>query len=158
MRLFSALLLSILLVAGCSRSAEQQGEVSGKVTFNGKPLPGGRVTFVGAKGYTGSGIISPQGEYSLNSPLGEVRISVDNQMLKEDPKMKSPKAQAYLKKYRIQRPGVTFQSKPDVNGTYVRIPVRYADAGSSGLNFTVTPGSQTHDIELTDDPSTEPGS
>src|SRR5262245_6140514 len=84
-RLFSVLLLSILLVAGCTRSAERQAEVSGKVTYNGKPLPGGRVTFVGSKGYTGSGIISPQGEYSLHSPLGEVQIGVDNRMLKSDP-------------------------------------------------------------------------
>jgi len=179
--LFSVLLLSILFVAGCSRSYEQTAEVSGKVTYHGKPLPGGKVIFVGARGYIGYGIISPQGEYSVKSPLGEVQIGVDNTMLKRDPtfekymgkgmgKSKSPllKDQPEDKSGGAEEPQTKSAKAPagkqlvtgkqGVVGIYLHIPDRYADPTISGLKFTVTPSPQTHDIELTDNPSPPPGS
>ena len=172
-RFFSVLLLSILVVTGCTRSNEQTAEVSGKVTYNGKPLPGGRVTFVTANGYAGHGTISPQGEYSLQSPLGEVQIGVDNTMLRSDPQWEKNKNKGRLpiqqaKKGEAQEPPTKSAKSPAANqrvtgkqgvvGTYIHIPGRYADPTLSGLKFTVTAGSQTHDIELTDNPTPPPGS
>jgi hypothetical protein len=175
-RLFSLLLLSILFVAGCTRSAEQQGEVSGQVTYKGKPLPGGRVTFFGTKGFTGHGIISPQGEYSLKAPLGEVQIAVDNSILKTNPEWEKFKGKGMGegKSPRLKRPpsisggaedsqtksaeAQELQTKHGVTGIYVPIPARYVDPATSGLKFTVESGSQTHNIELTDNPGSTPGS
>lgn len=155
-RLFSAVLLFVLFVAGCSRTAEQQAEVSGKVTYQGKPLPGGRITFVSPQGYTGFAIISPQGEYSLKAPLGEVQISVDNRMLnKDDPNAK--KMAEFIRSQERKKRRAKFDEKlnpatanQDVTGTYVKIPARYTDPSTSGLICTVSPGSQTHDIELSE--------
>jgi hypothetical protein len=156
-RLFCSVLLLLPFVAGCSRPAEQQGEVSGKVTYRGKPLPGGRITFVGAKGYTGAAVISLQGEYHLKAPLGEVHIGVFNQMLnKNNPD--SQKMASFIrgkKEFMKQRAKSDEKSQPataneEVIGTYVKIPARYADPTTSGLTYTVQSGSQTHDVELAD--------
>jgi hypothetical protein len=35
-------------------------------------------------------------------------------------------------------------------GTYVKIPEKYADNKKSGLTYTMIKGKQKHDIELTD--------
>jgi hypothetical protein len=171
MRLFSVLLLSILLVAGCSRSYEQTAEVSGKVIYNGKPLPGGKVIFVGARGYMGFGMINTHGEYSLQAPLGEVQIGVDNRMLKKDAtfekymgkKMdggKSPKLKDAPEGGSGEAPATNqiVTGKQGVVGIYKQIPNRYADPTISGLKFKVTEGSQTHNIELTDAPAPTPES
>jgi hypothetical protein len=165
-RLFSVLLLCILFVVGCNRSYEQTADVSGKVTYLGKPLPGGKITFVGARGYMGFGIISPQGEYSLQSPLGEVEIAVDNTMLKRDPTFEkfmskgmaggknpmlkdAPEGKAEEPQSK-EEAGKQVTGRQGVVGTYISIPGRYANPTLSGLKMTVTQGSHTHNIELTD--------
>jgi hypothetical protein len=150
-RLLSGMLLLGLLLSGCSYSAMgPQGDVSGKVMYNGKPLPGGQVTFLTSKGYTFTSVIDPEGNYKLRAGVGEARIAVDNQMLKTSnepprpsltnhPGMKPP-------------PGAKVEEKksagPTITGTYVSIPEKYRSPDESGLTFTVTKGSQTHDIEL----------
>lgn len=159
-RLFSVLLLAILFIAGCSRTAEQQAEVSGKVTYKGKPLPGGRITFISPKGYSGASVISPQGEYQLNAPVGEVQIGVDNRMLDKNDEFEIAKQrEGYFKgKGRLKKPGSESANTPgpkqEVTGTYVPLPKRYVDPSTSGLTYTVKPGpdSQTHDVELSDNP------
>jgi len=155
-RLFSVLLLSILLISGCTRSVEQQAEVSGKVTYKGKPLPGGRITFISPKGHTGSSVISPQGEYKLKAPIGDVQISVDNRMLnRDDPSsLSSREKEGYLSRGRLKKPSAGGQQPPqqEITGTYVPLPKKYVDSSTSGLKYTVESGSQTHDVELSDNP------
>jgi hypothetical protein len=148
-------LLFVLFVVGCSRTAEQQAEVLGKVTYQGKPLPGGRITFVSPQGYTGIADISPQGEYHVKAPLGEARIGVDNRMLnKDDPNLqKMAKEVGKIERKRRAKLGEKFKTAmadEGITGTYVKIPALYADPSTSGLTCTVSPGSQTHDIELSD--------
>src|SRR5947209_18635287 len=76
------LLMLVLGCAGGSSATPELAPVSGKVTFKGKPLPGGRITFVALKGgQTGSGNIDEKGEYQIRAPVGDVSITVDNQML-----------------------------------------------------------------------------
>ncbi|HBI46455.1 MAG TPA: hypothetical protein DDY78_26920 [Planctomycetales bacterium] len=62
----------------------EHADVSGKVLFQGKPLPGGQVTFVVVKGgFASSGPIGENGNYQIKSPVGDVEISVDNRMLQQ---------------------------------------------------------------------------
>ncbi len=158
MRLLYTLLLSILFIAGChaTRPGEQQGEVSGKVTYKGKPLPGGRISFFGARGYNGMAIISPQGEYSIKAPLGECQIGVDNSILKSDPKQEKYKGKIIKKKPWDKadgdKTGEEMKTSHGVTGIYVPLPAHYADPTTSGLKYTVRSGSQTYDIELSDKP------
>src|SRR5438309_1497865 len=68
--------LLALALAGCGAPT---GEVSGKVTLEGKPLPGGFVAFIGEgdNPATVSGEIHPDGTYSVSKvPVGKVAITV----------------------------------------------------------------------------------
>lgn len=113
----SSLFLGLLaLMTGCAQSAHSVDhvDVSGKVLFQGKPLPGGRVNFITVKGaFASSGAIDKDGHYQLDAPVGDVQICVMNET----------------------------------------IPPQYADPQTSGLTYTVKPGPQTYDIELSANPS-----
>jgi hypothetical protein len=148
---------------GCRKSLHetQHEEVSGKVLFNGKPLPGGRVTFAAIEGgFASSQPIDENGNYKINAPIGKVLISVDNRMFQ-------PKSAAGKRKDAVQtpspdqhpkRPGSQeVEAEPTKGRRYVRIPERYANCDTSGLTYTVQPGPQTHDIELSDKPPPTPG-
>jgi hypothetical protein len=118
-------------------------EVSGQVLFQGKPLPGGTVQFVSVVGaFASNGIIDEKGKYSIKAPVGDVRISVDNRVLRKEGKGANLDA--------VRRgAGRPDSGDPDpVKGTYKQIPAKYYDPDNSGLTYTVTNGPQTHDIEL----------
>jgi hypothetical protein len=130
----------LLLLLGCGGGSQYQtAEVSGKVLQkDGKPLPGGVVTFVAKEGaVTASGEIAEDGQYKVNAPLGDVRISVNNRMLKKEP----PKGPI------LKRPDDT-EGVKTLPGKYVSIPDKYLNPDQSGLTYKVVPGPQTHDIKL----------
>jgi len=136
------LLSLLLLLVGCGKRPDSvdHAEVSGKVLFRGQPLPGGRVTFVSVKGgFANSGNIEENGNYKVKAPVGEVQISVDNQMF-------SAKKGPTVEKPVLKKPGAEEAHKP--TGRYVALPSKYEKAGESGLTYTVQKGSQTHDIKL----------
>src|SRR5262249_45419644 len=118
------LMVLLLTVTGCG---PYTGSVSGTVTFKGKPLPGGMVTFSHSDGRFSYGKIAGDGSYSTpNAPAGEVKIGVATQ------------------------PPLIPGSKVGPLGPYVPIPIRYKDAETSGLTFTIQRGEQTHNINLED--------
>jgi len=140
----------LLLAGGCGERPPHSvdyGEVSGKVSFKNKPLPGGRVTFVTTKwGFSGSANIDENGQYNGKFPVGDVLIAVDNRML-EPPKVEKGKK----KKQAPTNPPLKLPGNdtvPPPKGKYVKIPDKYADASKSGLSFKVEKGTQTHDINL----------
>jgi hypothetical protein len=113
--------LLALLVVGCG--GEETGTITGKVIFQGQPLPEGIVSFVTQKGYVATGRIH-EGEYSVKEvPVGPARITV-RQIV--DSLAKNPKSSLVKE-----------------------IPLRYRSADDSGLKYTVVGGAQTHDFELT---------
>lgn len=152
-RLLTGMLLLGLLVSGCSYSAMgPQGEVSGKVMYKGKPLPGGHVTFTSSKGYSFTGVIDPEGNYTVRPVVGEARIAVDNSML-----LKSNQPPDIRRRPGVKPPaGVKIEDNkeaaPAITGTYVPLPPKYRSPDTSGLTCTVKSGSQTHDIELSGNP------
>jgi hypothetical protein len=153
-RLLTGMLLLGLFLSGCDRSGlGSEEEVSGKVTYKGKPVPGGQVTFITSKGYTFTGVIDPEGNYKLRSPVGEVRIAVDNRMLKSSqPSPMELRRQMGMKPAADVNVDEVKPSAPAVTGTYVYLPPKYYSPDTSGLTYTVKSGSQTHDIELSDNP------
>jgi hypothetical protein len=137
-RSFGALALGLLaLVAvGCGRP----NRVTGRVTFDGQPLPAGAVTFLcdGGQRPVLAGRIDADGTYEIPAaPLGRARISVET--FKPTPKPK---------------PGIDPQTGIDDSlgwedtGPYVPIPKRYGSVKTSGLEYTIVPGEQTFDIAL----------
>jgi len=144
------LLLGLLILSvGCGgreRSVEH-AEVTGRVLYDGKPLPGGLVNFVTVKGaFANSGVIDENGNYSIKSPVGEVEIGVSNKMLEHGGDAVKNKEEA-VKSARKEKGGAGGRG-PLVKGRFVNIPEKYYDPTTSGLKYTVKPGAQTHDIEL----------
>ena len=133
----------LVLSVGCKgggKHSVSHTEVTGKVTYNGQGLPGGRIVFAAVNGgFTATGDIDEKGDYTINAPVGEVQISIDNTGLLTKADAPHPK-----------RPGAE-EPKP-LRGRFVRIPDKYRDVSLSGLKYTVKPGSapQTFDITLTD--------
>ena len=118
---------ALLAVAPRATAAEDKkpatASVEGKVTYQGKPLPGGTVQFHAPKGKPVVAKIDAEGSYSAPAvPVGPVKITVETTSVK-------PKA----------------GGKP---GNYIPIPVKYASPETSGLTLTVQEGKQRHDIEL----------
>jgi hypothetical protein len=141
-------LLTLLLGCGNNPRSVEHAEVSGQVLFQGQPLPGGKVTFVAVNGgFASTATIDVNGHYRIKAPVGTVEISVTNQTLKSrgaatgSPRLKKAEA----------------QGDQSLKGRWVQIPSQYEDPHTSGLNYTVKSGTQTHDIELLANPSSATG-
>lgn len=79
-----------LTLAGCGPAP---GTLSGKVTLDGKPLPGGTVTLQSKSGgQSATAEISENGEYSVNTFAGDYTIVVTTEYLKgqSGPQMQMP--------------------------------------------------------------------
>jgi hypothetical protein len=133
MRQFGTLvLLSIAFVAGCS-GGKFESSVSGTVTLDGKAIGPGFLVFapVGGETNPANGAIQTDGSYELKT---------------------ANTAGLHPGKYKVS---VTVLDQPDVppgERSFVvaksRIPEKYNDPNTSGLEFDVDSGSNTIDIPL----------
>jgi hypothetical protein len=150
-------LVPSLLLVGCSDSLQQQAEVSGTVTYRGKPLPGGIVMFISDKGFQNSATIDENGHYTILVSVGSNKITVDNRLLNKNKQTPAPRGKSDdgrlqkksqpIESPRLKPPEGTTQ-ETTLAGTYVPIRESYASAESSGLVYTVVPGTQVKDIPL----------
>jgi hypothetical protein len=150
----------LLVITGCKGRPHsvEHAEISGKVLFQGKPLPGGVVNFVAVNGgFANTGVIDENGNYQLKAPVGEVRIGVSNKMLRSGAPTKEGGQKKEPKTAREEKTADQKKGQRGVKGRYVDIPPSYTDPSTSGLTYTVKPGAQTHDIELSANPSAAPG-
>jgi hypothetical protein len=146
----------LLLAAAVGCGGPGKGKVSGRVLLDGKPLPGGRVTFRPAdpRQNSVSAELDEQGNYQADLPAGEVKVAVDNRELEPQPPMITgvvpPGISAEAAKVLGGKKGKAAPAegggKP--TGRYVPIPNRYYQTESSDLKFTVKRGEQKQDLEL----------
>ncbi|MCC6494027.1 MAG: hypothetical protein IT424_13515 [Pirellulales bacterium] len=104
------------VVAGCGRSPQadpKRAAVSGVVTFRGKPLPAGTISFESANSpMASSALIDAGGKYSTDRvPIGACKVSVSTSSV------------------RYGNPGA-----------YVAIPEKYGDVATSGLTTDIKAG------------------
>jgi len=128
--------------------------LSGQVLYQGKPLPGGRLTFRpdDSRDNTVTVPIDPDGHYEATLFVGDGSISVDNRELRplpsigapRPPGVKVPPPEGGAKA--AEPPRTTAPGRPA--GAYLAIPERYYDVESSGLRYTVKRGEETYTIEL----------
>jgi hypothetical protein len=123
------LFLVLAIAVGCDKKKEipretNRGMVTGTVTLDGKPLPGGSIVFVSAKdeSYRAKGFIASDGSFTIpNSPTGDVLVAV------EAAPQQSP------------------QQPLTPNKNYVPIPLKYLDVKTSGLTATVAKSDSKED-------------
>jgi hypothetical protein len=122
-----ALLLALAAVAGCGGPRT----VSGKVSYKGKPLGKGQISFVGL-GKSVSGTINADGTYVVTDvPAGEVTATVVSYYVEGEAKF-----------------GLTpLKTAPPMKSA---IPTKYNDPKTSGLVYLVDARKKTIDVELTD--------
>jgi len=155
------LLILAVAVVGCGPN---QVKVSGRVLFDGKPLPGGRVTFRPADPSQNSvsAVIDEQGNYAAVLPAGDVQVSVDNSEL--EPRSSGPiglppglasqlseqakKALGGARSNTSQASSSAKTSFAAASGRYVPIPARYYNIETSDLKFRAYKGEQNIDLEL----------
>src|SRR4051794_18765929 len=101
--------LAFALVGGCSRYQLDTAPVHGLVTLDGEPLEGGVVTFLPSRGRAASGLIQPDGSYSLatyvqnpkdGAIVGHHRVSVTPKGSFEGQVEKAPKDRSIPDNYR----------------------------------------------------------
>jgi hypothetical protein len=130
-RVRSSLLILLLAAPGCGTP---RGDVSGTVTYRGKPVVYGSVMFVGADNLPIIGRIQPDGTYMAFGVLGG-----DNRIAVNSPEPEPP-----------ERPSEagSRQPLPFDRSLWFVIPERYGDPRASGISISVTRGSNSFDIKL----------
>ena len=125
-----------LTLAGCGATGPGMAQVTGKVTYGGKPVPKGLVSFVPAApgGRNATGQIDEAGNYRLQTEnpgdgalTGDYNVSIaarDDVVLDFIPK--KPVPPKYL------------------------VPAKYENPATSDLKATVKSGSNTVDFDLKD--------
>jgi hypothetical protein len=146
-----------LAAAGCGSAT---GEVTGKVLFKGKPLSGGAVSFFPASGKgSNTSRIKEDGTYTvINVPVGTVKIVIAPPAAGQlDPKLKMlaeavKSGKTKLSQEELDKMPQEFRDAIEAGGSSsgpsAKIPKEYTDPEKSVLEYTVTSGKQTHDIEL----------
>ncbi|MBA4063818.1 MAG: hypothetical protein C0501_08925 [Isosphaera sp.] len=124
----------LLALAGCGPG---RGDVTGKVTYQGKTVVWGTVQFEGPDGGLKQSTIGSDGTYSVQGVLaGEAKVAVSSV---------NPKSSDFQV---IQREGAPPPPpRPEVKGWFP-IPGRYDTPHKSGLTYPVKPGPNTIDINL----------
>jgi hypothetical protein len=154
------LLLVLSAIVGCGDPS--RGKVMGRVLLDGKPLPGGWVTFRPADPRQNSvaALLNAEGCFEAMLPLGKVQVSVDNRELaprvprgggvpKAIPLSPEVKKLIAAGKHPNLPPKSADSNPETVAGNYRKIPNRYHDVQTSGLELNVQPGKQPRDLELT---------
>jgi hypothetical protein len=146
-------ILGLSAFAGCSGGEPfPTGEVSGTVTYQGKPISLGKITFIstGEEGYFGSDIIN-DGSYTVKAPLGQCKIEIQMQS-GENKYAVSPQQFKMMrgKMKQMREKGMNVPDEPPkvTKRPTINFPQKYKNADSSGLWFDVKTGTQTKDWDL----------
>ena len=134
-------LLVAMVVVGITGCGSQTGDISGTVSFDGKKLPSGRISFLcegGDKPVLMSSIT--EGYYIVKgAPIGPAHVTVETFEVTTTPvpnMIASPLPPDQ-------------QHDAAAEAEYVRIPARYGAPAASGLSYAIVSGSQVRDFNLT---------
>jgi hypothetical protein len=131
--------------AGCEKP---RGDVSGKVSYKGKPVAYGTVNVIASDQMTYYGVIHADGTYAIQSvPTGPIRLGVYS----PDPYFEPPvppavKAAMAKAREKAEAEGKGLPRPP--KGVWVQLPAKYADPVTSDLTGDVTAPTSVIDCQL----------
>jgi hypothetical protein len=143
MRSFSrvGLLTAVLVTVGCAGGTD----VSGKVTFQGKPVVYGTVVLIGSDGIPRSGAIQPDGSFQVKgAKLGKAKVAVSSPPPPGAAKGGRPKVGREAEDRAPADAGEPVN--PELAKNWVQLPDKYADATKSELTAEIKAGTP---LELT---------
>ena len=124
--------------------------ISGQITYNGKPLTGGTITFYtdGAGNYPLA--IGTDGTYEgTGLPSGDLGVSIETDSVKRQMSASSYH-DARGHKMEMGPVPAAFQQKQAAQAEFVAIPKKFANPKTSGQSVTLEPGRNTKNFELKD--------
>lgn len=127
------LLIGVTAFSGCG-NYENRVPVSGTVTFEGKPLGTGFVSFVGSEGYAVASGEIRDGRYTLSTSASRPGIDAGEYAVRVESWEEEPGA--------VRDDGSFAPGRS-------AIPKRYQDVTKSGLSAKVTPSDRRFDFQLT---------
>jgi len=125
-----------LVPVACGSTGPNMARVTGKVTYQGKPVPKGSVTFVSTAegGRNATGQLDPEGNYTLQTEqpgdgalVGDYLVTI----------------------YAHDEPILDYIPKKPIPPK-ILTPTKYEKVETSGLKATVKSGSNKFDFDLTD--------
>jgi hypothetical protein len=129
---------------------------SGTVTYQGKPVEGALVTFLGEGNKLGSGTTDGAGKYTISTLGKSGAIPGKNQVAitKESGAAGVPQAASGPatppSPEEIQKMMGNMKKAMGENQTKHLLPAKYADPAQSGFTADVQPGKSTFDFTLTE--------
>ena len=126
------LLILVLVAFGCKhrRVDLPTAPVSGRVTYQGKPLAFGRIAFIHSSGQAAGAKITADGSFTLAAFQGDNRIAIEC--------------------FDYDKPGSTKKRSRMLDDNKSLIPDRYMNYGTSGLTFEVKPDDNKAEFTLND--------
>lgn len=155
---YTTLLLVIVACIGCNSGSKRPPtyQVSGTVTYQGKPLEGAMVTFVPADGVqveAATGITDSSGKFKLTTYTADDGANAGDFLVKvakyDGKKPTKEEQEAYVVSYEEeQKMQFATDEKPQPPAKNL-LPPKYGYEGTSGITFSVTKaGPNTIDIKL----------
>jgi hypothetical protein len=146
-------LLALFLTSGCG--GPRTAQVSGTITYNGKPLPRGTIGFtLIADDKRGDSSPILEGKYVIHrAPVGMVKVTITGGSAGNESMGPPPSVRTKAKTSGVMKlgDGVTKGEPLDPNRPRekaYRVPSKYATPASSDLAYDVRNGSQTRDFDL----------
>jgi hypothetical protein len=155
-RLLVVLILFVISVgpSGCSPQTARKntGVITGKVIYQGEPVPGGAIHFFMGDGPPLAFAIRGDGTFVAEVPVGPAQIAVETDSAKykgsREEMMKKWRALAGPEYVDMKQEKTPFAPPSGPRITYKEIPARFSDPSRSGLTHDVVPGPQQRDFEL----------
>jgi hypothetical protein len=172
MRVFRIGLVAGLAAVLLGCSSAKRGSVTGAVSYNGQSVKAGTVYFLYDEGGRYQAEIKSDGSFQfMDVPTGGVKVLVDTETFNPEQRPQSytqkqkQLSQGYgksMKEYDAamgrggdkkaadQPAGLSKEKKAELAKVYVKLPKKYAGEKTTPLTFTVEPGKQVKDLNLTD--------
>lgn len=152
---FFVVCLVAFVAVGCGEGSNLL-PASGTVTYQGKPVEGALVSFLGEGNLLGSGTTDAAGKYTISTngkpgaTPGKNQVAITKQSGTGSAPQARPKSSTMPSPEEIQK--MQAEMKSSMSGAKVEhlLPVKYADPAQSGFTADVAAGKATFDFTLTE--------